>query len=68
VDNLDRFCVKCLTGVVLCFILTIGSCGMYADYRIGKAIESGVDPIAANLAFHDTMQSKMVLYNLTKSK
>lgn len=67
-DRVIMFCVKCLTYIIVCIILTIGSCVMHVDYRVGKAIEGGTDPIAANLAMHDTMQSEKVLYNLTKTK
>lgn len=61
-------CIKCMMGIVICLILTMGGCEMHVDYRIAKAIEGGSDPIAANLAFHDTTESKMTLYNLTKNK
>lgn len=61
-------CIKCIMGIVICAILTMGGCEMHADYRIAKVIEGGADPIAANLAFNDTIETKMVLYNLTKNK
>lgn len=61
-------CVKCIMGIVICLILTMGGCEMHADYRVAKIIEGGADPIAANLAIDGAIESKMTLYNLSKNK
>lgn len=65
-DRITALCIKCLTVVALCVILTIGSCIVHTDRCVTQLIESGTEPLAANLALHETMATEMTIYNLTK--
>ena len=62
----EKLIIRAIASVVMSFILTSGSCCIHVDYRIAKAIEDGVDPVAARMAFsNDSYTTERAIYMLT---
>jgi len=56
-----------LIGVVT-IVLCITSCNMHIDYRIGKAIDNGADPLESRLAFEANSEFSQMSVALLRQK
>ena len=61
----EKLIIRAIVSVIISFILTVGSCCIHVDYRIAKAIEDDVDPVAARMALsNDSYTTERAIYML----
>lgn len=56
-----------ITGVTL-IMITVSACNMHIDYRIGKAIKEGADPIEARIAFSQNSTTTQIVTSILTKK
>ncbi len=65
-ENLKFWIIICSAFVLVTGI--VGSCEMHKSYRIAKAIEAGASPIAARMAFGDSVTDAAIILAIERDK